>query len=92
MSGRDGHFLVVHFSYHVCGENMQDNSITEKILRSMTIKFNYVVCLIKESNNLDTLTLDELQSSLLETIMIHHIKVEEVFEAALEVEEAVEEV
>ena len=38
--------------------------IIEKILRSMTSKFDYVVCLVEESNNLDTLTFDELQSSL----------------------------
>ena len=36
-----------------------------KILRSMIPKFNYVVCSIEESNNLDTMTIDELQSSLL---------------------------
>ena len=39
--------------------------IIEKILRSMTSKFDYVVCSVEESNNLDTLTIDELQSSLL---------------------------
>ena len=31
----------------------------------MIPKFNYVVCSIEESNNLDTMTIDELQSSLL---------------------------
>ncbi|XP_068653841.1 uncharacterized protein [Aristolochia californica] len=39
--------------------------IIEKILRSMTSRFDYVVCSIEESNNLDTLTIDELHSSLL---------------------------
>ena len=47
------------------GANMTQVEIIEKILRSMTSKFDYVVCSIEESNDLDTLTLDELQSSLL---------------------------
>ncbi|CAL8168038.1 unnamed protein product [Prunus armeniaca] len=47
------------------GENMQQVVIIEKILRSMTSSFDYVVCSVEESNNLDTLTIDELQSSLL---------------------------
>lgn len=47
------------------GERMSQNVIVEKILRSMTPKFNYVVCSIEESNNLTTMTIDELQSSLL---------------------------
>jgi len=47
------------------GESMGQLLIVEKILRSMASKFNYVVCSIEESNDLDTLTIDELQSSLL---------------------------
>ena len=31
----------------------------------MTSRFDYVICSIEESNNLDTLTIDELQSNLL---------------------------
>ena len=44
---------------------MRENIIATKILGSMIPKFNYVVCSIEESNNLDTMTIDELQSSLL---------------------------
>ncbi|MCI76700.1 retrovirus-related Pol polyprotein from transposon TNT 1-94, partial [Trifolium medium] len=36
-----------------------------KILRSMTPKFNYVVCSIEESNNVTAMSIDELQGSLL---------------------------
>lgn len=47
------------------GRKWEDVVIIEKILRSMTSKFDYVVCSTEESNDLDTLSIDELQSSLL---------------------------
>ena len=47
------------------GEKMVDVTIVEKILRSLTPKFDYVVCSIEESKDIDKLLLDELQSSLL---------------------------
>jgi len=47
------------------GETMGDVAVIEKILRSMTPKFNYVVCSIEESHHIDTLSIDQLQSSLL---------------------------
>ena len=47
------------------GDDKGDVAVVEKILRSMTPKFDYVVCSIKESKDIDTLTIDELQSSLL---------------------------
>jgi len=43
---------------------MQENVINAKIFRFTTTKFNYVVCSIEESKNMDTMTIDELQSSL----------------------------
>lgn len=46
-------------------EKMKKIVIIEKILRSMTTKFDYVVCSIEESNDLKKMAIDELQSSLL---------------------------
>jgi hypothetical protein len=47
------------------GERMEQVTVVEKILRSMPAKFNYVVCSIEESNDVTTLSIDELQSSLI---------------------------
>ncbi|XP_070662476.1 uncharacterized protein [Malus domestica] len=60
-----GRTLIIANKIRVHGERMEDVVIIEKILRSMTSKFDYVVCSIEESNDLDTLSIDELQSSLL---------------------------
>ncbi|XP_073264776.1 uncharacterized protein [Populus alba] len=56
--------MTVANKMRVYGEAMTDVTICEKILRSLTDKFNYIVCSIEESRNLDTITIDELQSSL----------------------------
>ena len=47
------------------GDNKGDVEVVEKILRSMTPKFDYIVCSIEESRGTTILTIDELQSSLL---------------------------
>jgi hypothetical protein len=47
------------------GENIEQVTIVEKILRSMSARFNYVVCSIEESNDVTSLSIDELQSSLI---------------------------
>ena len=57
--------LTIANKMKVHEERMGQNVIVEKILRSMTPMFDYVVCSIEESNNVDTMTIDELQSSLL---------------------------
>ena len=60
-----GRTLIIANKMRIHGEKMDDVVIIEKILRSMTSKYDYVVCSIEESNDLDTLSIDELQSSLL---------------------------
>nr|XP_028952624.1 uncharacterized protein LOC114822440 [Malus domestica] len=47
------------------GHKIEDNEVVEKILRSMAPKFDYVVSSIKESNDIEDMSIDELQSSLL---------------------------
>ena len=47
------------------GEKMQDVKVVEKILRSLSEKFNYLVCSIEESKDIDQLSIDELQSYLI---------------------------
>ncbi|MCH84749.1 retrovirus-related Pol polyprotein from transposon TNT 1-94, partial [Trifolium medium] len=47
------------------GERMTGSTIVEKILRSMTSKFDYVTCAIEESRDVTAMSIDELQSSLL---------------------------
>ncbi|KAM1725740.1 hypothetical protein ACFX12_016611 [Malus domestica] len=56
--------MTVANKMRVYGEPMTDVTICEKILRSLTDKFNYIVCSIEESRDLDAITVDELQSSL----------------------------
>lgn len=46
------------------GEEMPDSKIVEKILRTLTERFTYVVVSIEESYDTDNMLIDELQSSL----------------------------
>lgn len=65
------------------GDKTEDVTIVEKSLGSMTPKFNYVVCSIEESKDVDTLSLDELQSSLM--LHKHKMNQQEPQEQALKV-------
>ena len=47
------------------GEQLKDVTVVEKILRSLTERFNYIVCSIEESKDIDELSIDKLQSSLI---------------------------
>ncbi|GAA0171650.1 hypothetical protein LIER_25633 [Lithospermum erythrorhizon] len=46
------------------GEDMNDSKIVQKILRTLTDKYTYVVVSIEESQDIKAMTVDELQSSL----------------------------
>ncbi|CAL9004135.1 unnamed protein product, partial [Prunus brigantina] len=57
--------MAIASKMHFHGDKMDDVTMIEKILHSMSPKFNYVVCAIEEANNIETMSLDELHSSLL---------------------------
>ena len=68
--------LLVATDMRNLGEDMQDIKIVEKILRTLSEKFTYIVCSIEESKDIDSLTVDALQSSLLvhEQKIVRHSK------------------
>jgi len=47
-----------------CGEEMSDQQVVGKIMRSLTSKFDFIVVAIQESKDVKTLKIEELQSSL----------------------------
>ena len=57
--------LTIANKIHFHAKKMSDLSIIEKILSSMTSKFDYVAFSIEESDDLDIMIIDELHSSLL---------------------------
>ncbi|KAL0537893.1 hypothetical protein IC582_026884 [Cucumis melo] len=57
--------MTVANKMRIYGEDMQDVKVVEKILRSLTDNFNYIVCSIEESKDTNTLIIDELQCSLI---------------------------
>ncbi|KAI9177224.1 hypothetical protein LWI28_012510 [Acer negundo] len=65
ITGYFARVMTVANKMRIYGEQMQDVTIVEKILRSLTDRFNYIVCSIEESKDIDVLSIDELQSSLI---------------------------
>lgn len=55
------------------GETMSDLKIVEKILRTLTEKYMFVVVSIEESKDIDHMSVEELQS----TLLVHEQKVQE---------------
>ncbi|KAJ1417726.1 gag-polypeptide of LTR copia-type [Sesbania bispinosa] len=53
--------LIIANKMRMYGEMVSNLSVIEKILRSMTLRYDYVVCSIEESHDLDSMTVDELQ-------------------------------
>ena len=52
--------LIIANKMRMHGETMSDLNVIEKILRSMTLRYDYVVCSIEESRDLGSMTIDEL--------------------------------
>ena len=64
----DGYFsptLAISNKISIHEEKIEDVAMVEKIFQSMDSKFAHTVCSIEESKDIDTLSIDELQSSLL---------------------------
>jgi predicted HTH domain antitoxin len=45
----------------LCGESFNDLQKIEKVLRSLTVKFDYIIVSFEESKNLAEMKLEELQ-------------------------------
>ena len=63
--------MAIIIKMRIHSEKMEDITVIEKIIRSMMHKFNYVVCSIEESKDLDQLSIDELRGSL----VVHEQKI-----------------
>lgn len=56
--------IVVTNKMKACGETLSEQVIIEKVLRSLTPQFDYIVVAIKHSKYTITVRIEELQSSL----------------------------
>lgn len=65
-----GRVLVISNQMRSNAQSMTDCKIVEKILRTLTNKYMYVVVLIEESKNIEEMSIEELQS----TLVVHEQK------------------
>lgn len=65
VSKKNSRVLIVANKMRTHDGSMEDVKVVEKILRSLTEKFDYIVCSIEESKDIDLMPIDELQSSLI---------------------------
>ncbi|XP_060211758.1 uncharacterized protein LOC132639323 [Lycium barbarum] len=65
LTGYCGTTMEIRNKMRFHGEKMTNVTIVEKILRSLTLKYDCLVFPIEESKDVNELSLDELQSSLL---------------------------
>jgi hypothetical protein len=56
--------IVITNEMKACGETLSEQVIIEKVLRSLTLQFDYIVVAIEHSKDLSTIRIEELQSSL----------------------------
>jgi hypothetical protein len=56
--------LVIVNEMKRIGEKLEDVRVMEKILQSLTLKFEHVVTAIEESKDLETISAEELLGSL----------------------------
>ncbi|KAK2361761.1 hypothetical protein QL285_086881 [Trifolium repens] len=56
--------ILITNEMKACGETLSEQVIIEKVLRSLTPQFDYIVVAIEHSKDLSTMKVEELQSSL----------------------------
>src|SRR3954468_23715273 len=56
--------IVITNEMKACGETLSEQVIIEKILRSLTPQFDYIFVSIEHSKDLETMRIEDLQSSL----------------------------
>ncbi|XP_019429218.1 PREDICTED: uncharacterized protein LOC109336858 [Lupinus angustifolius] len=56
--------LTISNKMKSCGKVMKDKTMVEKVLRTVTTKYDHIVVAIEESKNLDEYKFEELQGSL----------------------------